>query len=159
MFSFSLNVLCLKKEHLWRLCTHQLCFLQHQSSCLHRIITQVRLKFTKLYINYLIYISSRKYSVLHHEWVLTKDPLVDGENFMFNSYLDASYYFRYRFLHRTWVLLLERLYRKVIVLMQKFFHVRLPHNTIQSSPSFVILWFLFGLFISLHLINLLFESC
>ena len=117
MFSFSLNVLCLKKEHLWRLCTHQLCFLQHQSSCLHRIITQVRLKFTKLYINYLIYISSRKYSVLHREWVLTKDPLVDGENFMFNSYLDASYYFRYRCLHRAWVLLLERLYRKVIVLM------------------------------------------
>ena len=79
MISFSLNVLCLKKEHLWQLCTHQLCFLQHQSSCLHRIITQVRLKFTKLYINYLIYISSRKYSVLHHEWVVTKDPLVKME--------------------------------------------------------------------------------
>lgn len=78
---------------------------------------------------------------------------------MFNSYLDASYYFRYRFLHRASVLLLERLYRKVIVLMQKFFHVRLPHNTIQSSLSFVILGFLCGLFISLYLINLLFESC
>lgn len=37
----SLNVLCLKKEHLWRRCTHPLCFLQHRFSCLHRINTQV----------------------------------------------------------------------------------------------------------------------
>lgn len=146
MISFSLNVLCLKKEHLWQLCTHQLCFLQHQSSCLHRIITQVRLKVTKLYIIlFNLYFQSK--IQCSTPWVSgdERSSSKDGENFMFNSYLDASYYFRYRFLHRTWVLLLERLYRKVIVLMQKFFHVRLPHNTIQSSPSFVILWFLFCL--------------